>query len=72
MGLHDIIERIYFYLIIFSQKELGSKKHMADVVVHAMIERIYFYSIIFSQKEMGSEKHMADVVVPDSPHPSIP
>jgi hypothetical protein len=28
-----MIERIYFYLIIFSQKEMGSEKHMADVVV---------------------------------------
>jgi hypothetical protein len=62
--LHDIIERIYFDLIIFSQKEMGSEKHMADMVLHNMIERIYFYSIIFSQKEMGSEKHTADVVLP--------
>jgi hypothetical protein len=57
--LHNIIEWIYFYLIIFSQKEMGSKKHTADVVLHDMIERIYFYLIIFSQKEMGSKKHMA-------------
>jgi hypothetical protein len=57
--LHDIIERINFYSIIFSQKEMGSEKHMADVVLHNMIEWFYFYSIIFSQKEMGSEKHTA-------------
>jgi hypothetical protein len=31
--VHDMIERIYFYSIIFSQKEMESKKHMADVVV---------------------------------------
>jgi hypothetical protein len=61
--LHDIIERIYFYSIIFSKKEMGSKKHTADVVLHNMIERIYFLSIIFSQK-MESEKHTADVVLP--------
>ncbi len=60
-----MIERFYFYTIIFSQKEMGNEKHTADVVVHNMIERIYFYSIIFSQKEMGSKKHTADVVVPD-------
>jgi hypothetical protein len=59
-----MIERIYFYSIIFSQKEIGSEKHMADVVVHDMIERIYFYLIMFSRKEMGSKKHMADVVIP--------
>jgi hypothetical protein len=62
--LHDIIERIYFYSIIFSQKEMGSKKHTADLVLHNMIERIYFYLIIFSQKEMGSKKHTADVGLP--------
>jgi hypothetical protein len=33
--LHDMIERIYFYFIIFSQKEMGSKKHTADVVLPA-------------------------------------
>jgi hypothetical protein len=64
VALHDMIERFYFYIIIFSQKEMGSKNHMADLVVHNMIDRIYFHSIIFSQKEMGSEKHMADMVVP--------
>jgi hypothetical protein len=63
-GSSDIIERIHFDLIIFSQKEMGSKKHMADVVLHDMIKWIYFYFIIFSQKEMGSENHMADVVLP--------
>jgi hypothetical protein len=62
-----MIKWIYFYLIIFSQKEMGSKKHTADMVVHDMIELIYFYSIIFSQKEMGSEKHMADMAVPGAP-----
>jgi hypothetical protein len=62
--LHDIIEWIYFYSIIFSQKEMGSKKHTADMVLHNMIEWIYFYPIIFSQKEMGSKKHTADVVLP--------
>jgi hypothetical protein len=31
--LHDTIERIYFYFIIFSQKEMGSEKHTADVVL---------------------------------------
>jgi hypothetical protein len=31
--VHDMIERIYFYSIIFSQKEMGSKKHTADMVV---------------------------------------
>jgi hypothetical protein len=61
-----MIEWIYFYLIIFSQKEMVSKKHTADVVVHDMIERINFYSINFSQKEMGSKKHTSDVVVPAS------
>jgi hypothetical protein len=40
--LHDIIERIYFYLINFSQKEMGSEKHTADMVLHDMIEQIYF------------------------------
>jgi hypothetical protein len=62
--LHGIIEWIYFYLIIFSQKEMGSKKHTADKVLHNMIEHIYVYSIIFTQKEMGSKKHTADVVLP--------
>jgi hypothetical protein len=33
--VHDMIERIYFYSIIFSQKEMGSGKHTADVVVPA-------------------------------------
>ncbi len=28
-----MIEWIYFYLIIFSQKEMRSKKHTADVVL---------------------------------------
>jgi hypothetical protein len=58
-----MIERIYVYSIILSQKEMESEKHTADMVVQNMIERIFFYSIIFSQKEMGSEKHTADVVV---------
>jgi hypothetical protein len=31
--LHDMIEWIYFYSIIFSQKEMGSKIHMADMAV---------------------------------------
>jgi hypothetical protein len=31
--VHDMIEWIYFYSIIFSQKEMGSKKHIADVVL---------------------------------------
>ncbi len=31
--VHDMIERTYFYSIIFSQKEMGSEKHTADVVV---------------------------------------
>jgi hypothetical protein len=31
--VHDTIERIYFYSIIFSQKEMGSEKHLPDVVV---------------------------------------
>jgi hypothetical protein len=69
-----MIERIYFYTIIFSQKDMGSEKHTADVVVHDMIEQIYFYSMIFSQKEIGSKKHMADVVVPGSAgfqHPDL-
>ena len=33
--LHDMIERIYFYFIIFSQKKMGSEKHTADVVLPA-------------------------------------
>jgi hypothetical protein len=40
--LHNIIEWIYFYSMIFSQKEMGSKKHTAEVVLPNMIERIYF------------------------------
>jgi hypothetical protein len=59
-----MIERIYFYSIIFSQKEMGSKNYMADLVFHNMVQWIYFYLIIFSQKEMGSKKHTADVVLP--------
>jgi hypothetical protein len=35
--VHNMIEQIYFYSIIFSQKEKGSKKHMADVVVPSQI-----------------------------------
>jgi len=31
--LHDMIERIYFDFIIFSQKEIGSKNHTAHVVL---------------------------------------
>jgi hypothetical protein len=31
--LHNMNEQIYFYLIIFSQKEMGSEKHTVDVVV---------------------------------------
>ncbi len=31
-----MIEWIYFYSIILSQKEMGSEKHMADVVVPAL------------------------------------
>ncbi len=42
MVLHNIIEWIYFYSMIFSQKEMGSKKHTAEVVLPNMIERIYF------------------------------
>jgi hypothetical protein len=33
---HNMIEWIYFYSIILSQKEMGSEKHMADVVVPAL------------------------------------
>jgi hypothetical protein len=31
--LHNMIEQIYFQSIIFSKKEMGSAKHMADVVL---------------------------------------
>jgi hypothetical protein len=31
--VHDMIERIYFYSIIFSQNKMGSEKHKEDVVV---------------------------------------
>jgi hypothetical protein len=32
-SFYNMIERIYFQSIIFSQKEMGSKKHKADVVL---------------------------------------
>jgi hypothetical protein len=31
--IHNMIEQIYLYSIIFSQKEMGSEKHMADMVL---------------------------------------
>ena len=31
--LHDMIERIYLYSVIFSQKIMGSEKHTSDMVL---------------------------------------
>jgi hypothetical protein len=58
-------ERIYFYLIIFSQKEMGSKKHTADVVVHDM-GFIFTWSFYHKKKWRAEElllKHEDDELV---------
>jgi hypothetical protein len=43
-------------LIIFSQKEMGSEKHTADVVVHNMIEQIFFNQS-FSHKKKSEARN---------------
>jgi hypothetical protein len=60
--VHDMIEQIYFYLIIFSQKEMGSEKHKADVVVPGIhqetgLYRAYVGSYVGFEKEL-SEHHV--------------
>ncbi len=48
--IHDMIEQIYFYLIIFSQKEMGSKKHKSDVVLPGPhINKLRIYQLVTTE-----------------------
>ncbi len=55
MGFHYMIERIYFYLIISSQKK-GSEKHTADVVLPASRGRVLSVGQVTRESRNKSHK----------------